>query len=73
MSSPRIDLIFVEQQHLQRVSQRYSKPSLMTYNKFASSTVFTTYGGFNFSYGALYLPQIGLAWVSSMYCGWNSC
>ncbi|KAN0080429.1 GPR1/FUN34/yaaH family domain containing protein [Tylopilus felleus] len=26
-----------------------------------SATVFTTYGGFNFSYGALYLPQIGLA------------
>ncbi|KAH0834303.1 putative ammonia transport outward protein [Lanmaoa asiatica] len=24
-------------------------------------TVFTTYGGFNFSYGAIYLPQIGLA------------
>ncbi|KAH9948775.1 GPR1/FUN34/yaaH family-domain-containing protein [Amylocystis lapponica] len=26
-----------------------------------SATVFTTYGGFNFSYGALYLPQLGLA------------
>ncbi|EGN92059.1 hypothetical protein SERLA73DRAFT_79899 [Serpula lacrymans var. lacrymans S7.3] len=26
-----------------------------------SATVFTTYGGFNFSYGALYLPQMGLA------------
>ncbi|KAF9236543.1 GPR1/FUN34/yaaH family-domain-containing protein [Melanogaster broomeanus] len=26
-----------------------------------SATVFTTYGGFNFSYGALYLPQIGIA------------
>ncbi|KAH7882589.1 GPR1/FUN34/yaaH family-domain-containing protein [Phlebopus sp. FC_14] len=26
-----------------------------------SATVFGTYGGFNFSYGALYLPQIGLA------------
>lgn len=24
-------------------------------------TVFATYGGFNFSYGALYLPQIGMA------------
>ncbi|OSX59503.1 hypothetical protein POSPLADRAFT_1151098 [Postia placenta MAD-698-R-SB12] len=24
-------------------------------------TVFATYGGFNFSYGALYLPQIGIA------------
>ncbi|KIJ64165.1 hypothetical protein HYDPIDRAFT_112096 [Hydnomerulius pinastri MD-312] len=26
-----------------------------------SATVFTTYGGFNLSYGALYLPNIGLA------------
>ncbi|KAG1897184.1 GPR1/FUN34/yaaH family-domain-containing protein [Suillus fuscotomentosus] len=26
-----------------------------------SATVFTTYGGFNLSFGALYLPQIGLA------------
>lgn len=26
-----------------------------------SATVFTTYGGFNLSYGALFLPQIGLA------------
>ncbi|KAG2118655.1 GPR1/FUN34/yaaH family-domain-containing protein [Suillus discolor] len=26
-----------------------------------SATVFTTYAGFNFSFGALYLPQIGLA------------
>ncbi|KAJ8582940.1 hypothetical protein M405DRAFT_536364 [Rhizopogon salebrosus TDB-379] len=26
-----------------------------------SATVFATYGGFNLSYGALYLPQIGLA------------
>jgi len=26
-----------------------------------SATVFGTYGGFNFSYGALYLPEIGLA------------
>ncbi|GBE80167.1 GPR1/FUN34/yaaH family-domain-containing protein [Sparassis latifolia] len=26
-----------------------------------SATVFGAYGGFNFSYGALYLPQIGLA------------
>jgi len=25
-----------------------------------SATVFGTYGGFNFSYGALYLPQLGL-------------
>jgi len=25
-----------------------------------SATVFATYGGFNFSYGALYLPQLGL-------------
>jgi len=25
------------------------------------ATVFTTYAGFNFSYGALYLPEIGLA------------
>ncbi|KAG9310770.1 hypothetical protein JVU11DRAFT_8619 [Chiua virens] len=25
-----------------------------------SATVFTTYGGFNFSYGALFLPQIGI-------------
>ncbi|KAG2078720.1 hypothetical protein BDR04DRAFT_330769 [Suillus decipiens] len=31
-----------------------------------SATVFTTYGGFNFSYGALFLPQIGLA---SAYSG----
>ncbi|KAG2040863.1 GPR1/FUN34/yaaH family-domain-containing protein [Suillus americanus] len=30
-----------------------------------SATVFTTYGGFNLSYGALYLPQIGLASVYS--------
>ncbi|CCM02320.1 uncharacterized protein FIBRA_04412 [Fibroporia radiculosa] len=29
-------------------------------NTFAA-TVFTAYGGFNFSYGALYLPQVGLA------------
>jgi hypothetical protein len=29
-----------------------------------SATVFATYGGFNLSYGALYLPQIGLAYVS---------
>lgn len=28
-----------------------------------SATVFTTYGGFNFTFGALYLPQIGLAYV----------
>jgi len=26
-----------------------------------SATVFCTYGGFNFTYGALYLPQIGIA------------
>lgn len=26
-----------------------------------AGTVFATYGGFNFSYGALYLPQIGIA------------
>ncbi|CCM02321.1 uncharacterized protein FIBRA_04413 [Fibroporia radiculosa] len=26
-----------------------------------AATVFATYGGFNFSYGALYLPEIGLA------------
>lgn len=26
-----------------------------------SATVFATYGGFNLSYGALYMPQIGLA------------
>ncbi|TFK48695.1 hypothetical protein OE88DRAFT_1634211 [Heliocybe sulcata] len=29
-------------------------------NTFAA-TVFATYGGFNFTYGALYLPEIGLA------------
>ncbi|KDQ53052.1 hypothetical protein JAAARDRAFT_210274 [Jaapia argillacea MUCL 33604] len=29
-------------------------------NTFAA-TVFATYGGFNFTYGSLYLPQIGLA------------
>lgn len=28
-----------------------------------SATVFCTYGGFNFTYGALYLPQIGIAYV----------
>ncbi|KAG2058295.1 hypothetical protein BDR06DRAFT_1004493 [Suillus hirtellus] len=27
---------------------------------FLGLTVFTTYGGFNFTFGALYLPQIGL-------------
>ncbi|EPT00773.1 hypothetical protein FOMPIDRAFT_46921 [Fomitopsis schrenkii] len=29
--------------------------------EFYLGTVFATYGGFNFSYGALYLPQIGIA------------
>ncbi|KAI0941253.1 hypothetical protein AcV7_002871 [Taiwanofungus camphoratus] len=31
-----------------------------------SATVFTTYGGFNFSYGAMYLPQIGIAQAYSV-------
>ncbi|KAG1750531.1 GPR1/FUN34/yaaH family-domain-containing protein [Suillus paluster] len=26
-----------------------------------SATLFTTYGGFNFSYGAIFLPQVGIA------------
>ncbi|KAH7909479.1 GPR1/FUN34/yaaH family-domain-containing protein [Hygrophoropsis aurantiaca] len=31
-----------------------------------SATVFTTYGGFNLSYGALYLPSIGIATAYSV-------